>query len=459
MPAQHLPEPESSFSALSRAWRRWHEPLVHPASPEPTWVAGVRAAYVACGCVLCFCSVGSMAMVELGGLPALVLYLVLLPRMWRLGVRVFLQPVVLGIIAWAAWIAISLLWSPDRSKGVWELGTSRFGWFIIVLWPMLRHRRSLIVSLALGFLASNGAQLALALVRACKPEWDFNPRYPDRNPGWWVHPTICGYMLVAAVGLHIPGACLARGRGTWLARAALVVTWMGILATGTRGAFLAGGALTVAGALAGFVSRWRNAQPAKRLRLVGGMLLLTLAGALIVAGVASSDTSVGNRMREGIDEVSRFVQAGDVSTFTGARAEFAAWAWEQFREHPLRGVGAGGYEASVHTMLAKSNREARTPHIPPQAHNTFLHAAATLGLVGLAIGAWVAWGVLRGAYDLAKGRWATRDAGPFWALLGMLAVTPFDVLYVNSPPSALLAVLFALSLPAPGSEQRRTSTR
>jgi hypothetical protein len=40
----------------------------------------------------------------------------------------------------------------------------------------------------------------------------------------------------------------------------------------------------------------------------------------------------------------------------------------------------------------------------------------------------------------------TYDAGPGFALVGMLLVTPFDVVYVNSPPSALMGVLLALSM-------------
>lgn len=412
---------------------------------RPAGVPWLRFLFVGAACVLCFCTPGSMSMVETGGLGAAMLCLALLPWFWKPTLRVFLQPVMWLVALWGAWGLISMAWTPDPAKGWWELGTLRFTWFVVVLWPALRYRRHLILALVLGFLAANVAQGVLAVIRA--GGWthlDFGARYPDRNAGWWVHPAVCGYMLVPALGLHLPAAMFGRGRVAWLARAGMVVTWAGIFATGTRGAMLAGAALTAAGAAGALAGRWRASSPRGRRTILIAAGTAMLASAGVVAGLASSDTHSGRRLREGVREIAGVLRDDDVSTFTGARVQFVRWAWDQFAAQPLRGTGVGGYGATIRESLGQA--ESPTGSIPSQAHNTFAHVAATLGLPGVILATIFAAVVIRGGFAGLNGRWSTYDAGPGWAALGMLAITPFDVVYVNSPPTALLAVLTALCL-------------
>lgn len=402
------------------------------------------AAYAAC--VLC---VGPMVGVEVGPLPLAVTYLLALPWCWRDAVGVVREPLFWAMLLWAAWITLSLAWTPDVRKGVWELGTSRFGWVALALYPELRRRRGLIVALMVGFALTNLSQVALGVIRAAGWEHlDFNRRYPDRNPGWWIHPAVCGYMFVAALGLHLPVALRDGGWRAWACRAGLVGTWAGILATGTRGAMLAGLALCALAGCVEFVRRWRGSGSAGRVRLA----LWTASVVLVVGGVLAiiaGSESPGRRIREGVVEVRRVIEERDVSTFTGARVQFALWAWELWREHPVRGVGAGGYEHAVRAMLKARGENAQTPHIAPQAHNAVLHVGATLGVVGVGVMGFIAWSALRGAARRARGG-VPIDASPLWALLGVLLILPFDVPHVNSPPAAMLAVLFVLTLRGPG---------
>jgi hypothetical protein len=70
-----------------------------------------------------------------------------------------------------------------------------------------------------------------------------------------------------------------------------------------------------------------------------------------------------------------------------------------------------------------------------------------LGLVGLALALAITLTATRSAFTgLTAATLGTYDAGPAFALIGLLLVTPFEVAYVNTPPSALIAILFALCL-------------
>ncbi|CAG1002394.1 hypothetical protein PHYC_02991 [Phycisphaerales bacterium] len=436
----------------------WFEPGVlgeaRDVEGKPAWFPTARSLHAGAAMIACFLAVGPMAGLELGCLPLAVMATVLLPWQWRTHLAMFRsQPLVWFLLAWAVWLAISLSWSPDVRKGaVQEFGTMRFGWFMIAMWPALRYRRYLIAALALGFLATNASQVVLAIVRAGGWEHlDFGHGGRDRNAGWWLHPAVCGYMFVGALGLHLPAAMLFRGRAAWLARAGILATWLGIFATGTRGAMLSGAALCALALGHAFLVHRRSADARARRRLLRWSAATVTLGAALIIAVSFTDMPPGPRIREGVREVQRVFTQRDVSTFTGARFPFAIWAWELYTSHPIRGVGAGGYEESVRRMLAERGETPRTPHIPPQAHNLYLHAAATLGSVGLLLALGITVVALRGGFKRpvgpdafqAPGPW---DLGPGWALIGMLLTTAFDVTYVNSQPSALLAILFTMCL-------------
>ena len=422
--------------------------------------------YVFAGVLLCACSVGPMSWVELGGLPALVGFFACLgvhrrtlPALWR-------EPVTYLLLLWCAWLPLTLTYSLDPPKGLYELRSVRFLWFILVLWPLMPQRRRLILGLCAGFLAANLAQGVLAAIRLLG--WhnlDFSTQYPDRNAGWWVHPAICGYMLVAALGLHLPAALWGHARARWFGVAGVIATWAGMFATGTRGAWVGGGVLAL---IALFIA-WRRSRPDPAERTRFARTLAGVAGVAIcltLAGAASP--RVRERVQETAIEIRRAVFEHDLRTWSGARILFAHWAIDMIQQRPLTGFGAGSFETWVRQNrpqeLAASAGVDGQPHIAPMAHNLWLHAWATLGLPGLVITIMFAYVVLRGGWrgsgcplrrvppppgpgpPPTPNPWSVYDAGPGLALVGVLLTTPFDVLYVNSPPSALFAVLAGLCL-------------
>ena len=204
-----------------------------------------RWAYILTGLAWCALSVGPMACQETGDIGLGVAVLVSALIVWPVLKPLWRQPLLILLVAWGAWICLSMLWSPEPRKAVWEVSSLRFAWTIPAMWPLMRDRSKFIAAIALGFLLGNVSQLLLwcghtfeihALIFK-----EFSPG--NRNPGWWTHPAEAGNILVGALGLHLPAALMGTGRTRWVGVGGCIVTWAGMIATGTRGAWLAGLAL------------------------------------------------------------------------------------------------------------------------------------------------------------------------------------------------------------------------
>lgn len=410
---------------------------------------------------------------EFCALPLAICFLARLPRHFRLDLHLFRQPLVQLVLLWGAWMAFSLLWSPDPHQGAEELGKLRFAYLIIFLWPVMDRRPLLIRGLIAGFLAANAAQAVHAVGTEFQIESLRFPRMPHRDSGWW-KPVVGGSMLTAAVGLHLAPALWGSafsGAGLqpafseagferagpvgqvsnlpvrWLGVLGTLITLTAVFATGSRGAWIASAAL-VGGAVV-----WAVVRAGLR-RISWGHT--PLIAALAVLAAVGAYSLVGNTVRErteaGIAEVRAALEQGDFTTDTGARLLMAQWAIEAIGEHPFRGVGAGGYHAWAVEHLRAQGIDPAARSIHAHAHNTALHVGATTGVIGLTIVVSIFLLALRGAFTSPR---AADDGpavsgyalGPALALVGLALVSPFDTLEVNAQTSALLFLLIALCIP------------
>lgn len=461
----HVPRPGPALVRIGVSLRRWATGAdADPADLRRRFDAvhpidrfGDRI-HLWLGALWCVCVSGPITAVELGMAPLLVCWLIRLALIRR---RYDLRclPLVWVAGAYGVWQALSLLWTRDVRLGLEELGTGRFMLAVLLLWPIIDRRRVLIAALAAGLLAAQLAQVAHAVGHAAGVEWLTFDRKPDRNSGWW-QPVVGGSMLTAALGLHLPAAWWGSGRARALGLAGAAAAGLGVLATGSRGAWLASAGLVVVAGLVG-ARRLRGRAGVRRpVLLAAGVVLL--AGA--VAGMTLGD-SIARRARAGWSEVAAAVRHARYDTDTGARIAMWTWAARAVAEHPLTGVGAGGYRAWVIERLAQRGIDPAAQPVHDHAHGATLHIAATLGVPGAALSAAVVGlGIVNGARQAAQrrppgDRWAAYDAGPAFALLGLVLVSAFDTICVNVQTSALLAVLLALcparvpaerSDPAPG---------
>jgi O-antigen ligase len=409
--------------------------------------------HLAFAVLFCVMLPGPISLVQIAALPLIVFFAIRTPNIWRTWGSFAVQPVVLALAAFAALQAVSLAWTPSTKSGLNELADRRWIWAMWVLWPVMMHRPLLIGAIAIGFLAGNIAQaLHIVGLRTGIP-WLVWARLPDRNSGWW-DPVVGGSVLVAALGLHLPAAIMGRGRMRLLGLGGAAITLLAIVATGTRGAWIAAAALLALVILIAIgrqtLARRLELAPHRRSAFAPALILAFVVIATGAAGWLTVGETVMRRIAEARTEVAR-AQEGDYQTYTGARLLMASWAVEAFRQHPIRGVGAGGYRVWTHQQLEARGEAHLTPRIHSHAHNAPLHIAATSGLIGLGLASLVMIFAVRGGLaqlgDPARGEGiGSYAAGPVCALIGLLFVGMFDVVHINSQTSALLAVLLGLCL-------------
>lgn len=424
----------------------WH-PYLHPDRVEHDHAAAARLdprghrLHLAFAILWCFASTFPTSVLEFAGLPLIIIFVLRFPKIWRAMGSALVQPAMLALLALIAWQALSLTWSPDQRQGADEIARWRWIWATWMLWPVIIHRRLLIAALAAGFLVGNLVQLAHGVGLRLGIDWLTFNRFPDRNSGWW-DPVAGGSILVAALGLHLPAALRAPGRTRVLAALCVLITLAAILATGTRGAWIAAAALLlIAVAIAILAPGPRPTTRAKRLRT------MLIAGAIGLALTAALWATQHHRLASRLDAARQDLRAaaqGNYATDTGARLLMARMALLALREHPIAGVGAGGYRAWSIAAL-------RDPNAPihDHAHNAALHIAATTGVVGLALLTITALAAVIGGCSPRAGSattvpWGGYPSGPGLAILGLLIVSAFDVVHLNTQTAAVLMTLLPM---------------
>lgn len=412
--------------------------------------------HTAFACLACLCVTGPTSVVELGAIPVLCAFLIRFHRHWRTLPRLFLQPVILVVLLWTALALTSRLWThtPLSPHNTWvdEFGALRFGYLLIALWPVADRRTLLLGAIALGFALGQLTQLGHALGLALDIDWLTWNRLPGRNSGWW-DPVVGGSLLTAALGLHLPAALWGKGLWRILGVIGSGATLLGILATGTRGAWLAAFGLVGLALLtalvriklhrrAGFPAR----VPKKKMLPAAATLLTVLILGCTIAWLTLGE-QLHNRYSTAHTEITNAIEHKQFQSDTGARLLMNWWAIEAALEHPITGTGVGGYEAWTRAHTAEQGIDPATRNHHAHAHNALLHAAATLGIPGLLLAVLFITLALTGSAHRQPGDGPPGYAdGPSFALLGLLLVSAFDTIHVNAQTAALLAALLLFAM-------------
>ena len=403
---------------------------------------------------------GPIATAELLTLPMLLCWLLRIHAVWPITLIRLRQPVVLVMFAWCLWMLIALLWSPDHASGWRELANSRWAWTMLVAYPVMDRRPWFIAALCLGVALGNGAQALEWVGHHFRIDWLIWPHPPNPQPvprisGWWHHPVMGGIVLVGGLGLHLGAAALGRGWKRWAGLAGSIACVVGLFVTGTRGAWLAGLGLIALVVIAACCTLPKR-KASITLAAAGVAFIVAASAAWAVAG-----QQISYRFKTGITELRQAAEGQNMSSDMGARVRFAVWAVEAAREHPILGVGTGGYEHWVRQHLTAQGIDPASTRIAPQAHNTLLHAWATTGLPGVLLCAGlVLVAIFTGVRSAFCGRAETGlskraafaawlgsySAGPTVALVGIAFMSIFDVPYVNIQPAAFTSALLALTV-------------
>ena len=111
----------------------------------------------------------------------------------------------------------------------------------------------------------------------------------------------------------------------------------------------------------------------------------------------------------------------------GTREEGARWGerrveiwratWQLIKAHPVAGVGMGGYWTAI-----PQYHDASGEFTPQRAHNDYLELVASGGLIGMALGVWFVYALIRGAHKRLRSPDRFRRAASFGALVGFSGV-------------------------------------
>ena len=390
--------------------------------------------YLILACLGLMVFFGPVTVSELAFAPLVVFFIVRVVNTFPVWIHGFGQPIVLAVIVLMGWMMLSLLWSGDRPHGWSEIGELR--WFLLVgfFFPIIEHRVVLIRALCIGLAIGQLGQVADAF-NGFGIGWleSLVENHPGRIGGWW-HPVVGGTMLVGGLGLHLPAALFGTGRARIFGILGSGMISLGILATGSRGAWIASVLLVLFCVGFGLIARW--------IRWKRVFLIAAIGSVVLGAGAFTIREGLQSRINETRVELNEIMD-GQYDSYTGKRIRMGKVAIEGIKEHPIIGVGAGNFQHW-------GNDHDPDQGIFAHAHNGLLHIWSTLGLVGVLVWSVVLGIMLRSAWrfrevDRAQISDHIYSVGPFFAICGLMLATITDVVHINTQSAAMLGILAGLS--------------
>jgi len=362
--------------------------------------------------------------------------LIRLPNTWRCYSPLIRLPALWLAAAWVLVTAMSLVWSSNPAQGVDELSAARVLLVPLLLWPVMEHAAWLVGAFLVGVLIQNGIQL-LQLIDLTPTD----PGDPSTRHRGLLHPIQTGAVSAAALCWLTSVVLYARGRWRWLALLAAALAAVGLLASGSRGPWLAAGVAVPLCVLAALVRRQRAIRPAIALLVVG----VAAAGAVWpIAGDA-----IGARLNDAGEEWRHAVQDAHYDSSVGGRIGMWRWAWTLFAEHPIIGVGAGAYYDQATALPEYQQLVAQRPGIErftkDHAHSTYIHALATTGVIGATLLLAVLIAVVMQAWPMRADEWWSHAT--IFVLLTWLIGTQFDCYHLNSQLFGVFALVMTFTIP------------
>ena len=382
-------------------------------------------------------------------------------------------------LALFAWQALTIVWTSDRGSAIDQWGATRYASLVASLYPVI-HRRGLIsLTIVIGFLCASAVQLAAIVgTKLNIPALVWLPPSTDGRIGGWWTPVIAGELLVGALGLHLGAgirlfALSAALRHWTLPLVGSLACLGGIIASGTRGAWIAATVLLLLCPIAAMRARRRASSavtspldaahevPVRLARSARFLIILSLT-ALLVAVLFAFRAPIQSRLVDARNEISRAAASGEYNTNTGLRLMMARWAWRAFLEAPVQGVGVGDYRIWTLSQRAALQNQPQELLALDQferdghghAHNTPLQALATTGVIGAGLLAAII------VLALTLGFRHNKNASPSppnlesiyahsppVALFALVLLSPFDAINVSAQLAAFLFTCIALCPP------------
>jgi O-antigen ligase len=244
------------------------------------------------------------------------------------------------------------------------------------------------------------------------------PLKPDQGYGQFINKNHFAFLMEMGFGLAlgmIVGGGVKRERAL-IYVASLLPIWTALVLSNSRGGLLAMLAQLVAGALLftfAVPAATASAPSFKVLRIVRMLPVRILLLLILLTGVIVGTVWMGgDRLISRLDETREGRDPSAVS-----RNEIWRATWNLYRDHPIAGVGMGGYWIAI-----PAHHNASGTMVPQEAHNDYLELLASGGIIGATIGAWFCLALLRRARANLQSSNRFRRIACFGASLGIAGV-------------------------------------
>ncbi len=343
-----------------------------------------------------------------------------------------LGPVAWPLAAFVLWTGLSLAWTMDVKKGAIFLGAFVLPFGLLAIgFARLPWRGRWLTWLWAGLV---GTALAYAVIGAY--QWAtrdvfWNPNvivgnayapFFRVNSVFW-DPSIYGRYLAVAILVTLAGILLGgiRGRRGLVLYAIVVATWCGLAISFSQSSFVA----LAAGVVVAAAVAWGR-------RAVLALVALGLLGAAVSMAVPQVRGEVVDKSRSGLNKV------------TSGRANLVSQGIRIAAEHPVAGVGVGGFRR------AYAERTGVVGDDPKRvaSHTTPITVAAEGGVVGLAMLLWLIAAALAATLPrLGRGFTSRTSLAIGVALLAITVHSLFYAAFIEDPMTwALLGLVGVVSL-------------
>jgi O-antigen ligase len=334
-----------------------------------------------------------------------------------------LGPLAWPLAAFLAWAGVSLVWSDGARQGAVSLAAFYlpFGLLALMLAQMPWQRRWLkaftvqLVAMAVVF-------AGIGIFQWVTRDVFWNPKVIVSNayaPFYRVNslfwdPSIYGRFLVVAILVALVSVLYGARRDSIVAALTVVALWIGLVFSFSQSSFVA----LVAGVLGAIALSWER----RSVVALGVAVVALLAAGFVVPSVRA----------EILDNTDRA---------TGNRTSLVTEGLRIAADHPLGGVGLGGFRSAYGERVGfRAADPARAA-----SHNTPVTVAAELGVPGLLLFAWLVATALWLPFRRASRSFAGRASLCFGlALLAILVHSLFYNAFFEDPMSWGLLGLTAL---------------
>jgi O-antigen ligase len=320
----------------------------------------------------------------------------------------------LPLALFVLWLGVSALWTNDTREAAIQL------FFFVLPFTLLALAIARLPWSDVGLAWLSGALAAMALIFAAVGVWQWltrdlfwNPKVIRDNafaPFFRVNslfwdPSIYGRFLVVTILVALAVVLFGRWRRLDVPVVLLVAAlWVGLLFSFSQSSFTA----LVAGVVLAAVLAWRW-------RAAVGVAVV--AAVMIPVGVAAP------QLEDVRDSVFASSTEG-LNRATGGRFDLLSNGVEIAADHPVVGIGVGGFKQAF-----AERDDSRPRRGEPASHNAVVTVAAETGFVGLALFAWlVAAGLVLAFRQVRASQAPVRVAG-LVAGLGIFAVFVHSLFY------------------------------